>query len=69
MVRNEIPVCPLISIGSGIDMVCSQSKCAWYVPNVQKCSMYLMGYNALLDANIKQRAAKMAAAKQAANKQ
>ncbi len=24
--RNEIPVCPLISIGSGIDMVCSQQN-------------------------------------------
>jgi hypothetical protein len=37
-------------------MVCSQQKCAWYVPSVQKCSMYLLAYNALLDANQKQRA-------------
>lgn len=56
MARNEIPVCPLVSIGSGIDMVCSQTRCAWYVPSVQKCSVYLMAYNALLDANIKQKA-------------
>lgn len=56
MGRNDIPVCPLISIGSGIDMVCSQVKCAWYVPSVQKCSMYLLAYNALLDANLKQKA-------------
>lgn len=39
-------------------MVCSQTKCAWYVPSVQKCAMYLIAYNALLDANQKQRAAK-----------
>ena len=58
MGKNDIPVCPLVSIGSGIDMVCSQTKCAWYVPSVQKCSMYLLAYNALLDANAKQRAAK-----------
>lgn len=56
MGRNEIPVCPLISIGSGIDMVCSQNKCAWYVPSVQKCSIYLIAYNNLLEANQKQRA-------------
>ena len=61
MSKNEIPVCPLISIGSGIDMVCSQTKCAWYVPNVQKCSMYLLAYNALLEANQKQRARAQAA--------
>ena len=48
MGKNDIPVCPLVSIGSGIDMVCSQTKCAWYV----------LAYNALLDANAKQRASK-----------
>lgn len=26
MGKNDIPVCPLVSIGSGIDMVCSQTK-------------------------------------------
>ncbi len=56
MGKNDIPVCPLISIGSGIDMVCSQQKCAWYLPNVQKCAMYLIAYNALLSANQKQKA-------------
>jgi len=55
MAKNNIPVCPLTSIGTGIDMVCSESKCAWYVPSVKKCSMYLIAYNALLDANKKQR--------------
>lgn len=55
MAKNDIPMCPLTSIASGIDMVCSEAKCAWYIPSVKKCSMYLIAYNALLDANKKQR--------------
>lgn len=60
MSKNDIPVCPLVSIGAGIDMMCSQQKCAWYISSVNKCSMYLMGFNALLDANLKQQEAKRA---------
>ena len=55
MAKIDIPMCPLTSIGSGIDMVCSENKCAWYMPNVKKCAVYVLGYNALLDANKKQR--------------
>ena len=55
---KDLQTCPLLSISTGIDMVCTQNKCAWYVPNVKKCSMYLMAYNALLDANQKQKAAR-----------
>lgn len=55
---NDIIVCPLISINSGIDMVCSKEKCAWYVPSVKKCSVYLLAYNALLEANQKQKSMK-----------
>lgn len=56
---RDLPTCPLLSIGTGgIDMVCTQNKCAWYVPNVKKCAMYMLAYNALLDANQKQKAAK-----------
>ena len=52
--KQKIQYCPLLSINSnGIDMVCTQDKCAWYLENVKKCSMYIMGYNALLDANNK----------------
>ncbi|MBR1424011.1 hypothetical protein IJ579_00435 [bacterium] len=54
--RNEIPVCPLTSINTGIDMACSLDKCAWYVPSVKKCSVYLLAYDALLSANEKQKA-------------
>lgn len=57
-IPKDLQTCPLLSVGTGIDMVCTQNKCAWYVPNVKKCSMYLMAYNALLDANQKQKAAK-----------
>lgn len=54
-VKKEIPFCPLLSIGTGIDMVCTQERCAWYMANVKKCSMYIMGYNAILDANSKKK--------------
>lgn len=53
---HELPVCPLTSVGTGIDMACSLNKCAWYIPSVKKCAVYLMGYNAILDANEKQKA-------------
>ena len=55
---SNLPSCPLVSIGTGIDMVCSQNKCAWYVPSVKKCSVYLLAYDALLSANEKQKAKK-----------
>jgi len=55
MVKESAPYCPLLSIGTGIDMVCTQDKCAWYMANVKKCSMYIMGYNALLEANNNQK--------------
>lgn len=56
MAEKDIPYCPLLSIGAnGIDMVCTQDRCAWYMANVKKCSMYIMGYNALMDANSKKK--------------
>ena len=55
-VQKDIPFCPLLSIGTnGVDMVCTQDRCAWYMSNVKKCSMYIMGYNALLEANNKKK--------------
>lgn len=53
--NNKLQSCPLMSINTGIEMVCVQNKCAWYVPNVKKCAVYLLAYNALLDANQKQK--------------
>lgn len=56
MAEKNLQSCPMLSINTGIDMVCTQEKCAWYIPSVKKCSVYLMGYNAILDANQKQKA-------------
>ena len=56
MANESTPFCPLLSIGAnGIDMICTKEKCAWYMANVKKCSMYIMGYNALLEANSKKK--------------
>ncbi len=55
---KDIPFCPLMSAGSDIDKVCTQERCAWYVPNIKKCSMYMLAHNALLDVTAKQKAAK-----------
>ena len=55
MTDKELKICPLTSIGTGIDMVCAGNKCAWYIPSVKKCSMYLMGYNALLEVGKKRK--------------
>lgn len=52
--RKDIPFCPLMSAGSDKDMVCTQDRCGWYMANVKKCAVYILGYNALLDANNKQ---------------
>lgn len=54
MVNKNIPFCPLMSAGSDIDKVCTLERCAWYVPSVKKCSMYMLAYNALLDTTEKQ---------------
>lgn len=55
-IKKDIPFCPVLSIGTGIDMVCTQDRCSWYIPSVKKCSMYIMAYNALLAANSRQAA-------------
>lgn len=56
MAAKDIPYCPLMSVGTNIDMVCTQDRCAWYVPSVKKCSIYMMAYNALLETNARQKA-------------
>jgi len=54
--QKDIPFCPLMSAGSDIDKVCTLERCAWYVPSIKKCSIYLLGHNALLDVTQKQKA-------------
>ena len=52
--KKNLPFCPLTSIGTGIDMVCTGERCAWFMPGVKKCAMYVMAYSAILDANQRQ---------------
>ena len=49
-----IPVCPLLSAGSDIDMVCLKENCAWYMKNYKTCSIYVIAHNAALDIKGKQ---------------
>lgn len=53
---KEIPFCPLLSAGCDIDKVCTLDRCAWFLPSIKKCSLYMLAYNALLDTNAKQKA-------------
>ncbi len=50
----SIPICPLMSAGNSIEVICAQEKCAWYVKNYKTCSVYLIGHNAVLDIKQKQ---------------
>lgn len=49
-----IPICPLMSAGGSMEMICAQEKCAWYVKNYKTCAVYLMGHNSLLEIKKKQ---------------
>ena len=50
----SIPVCPMLSSGKDINMVCLQENCAWYMKNYKTCSVYLLAHNAVLDIKAKQ---------------
>ena len=50
----SIPICPLMSAGNEIGVVCAQENCAWYMKNYKTCSVYLLGHNAVLDIKKKQ---------------
>ena len=56
--RKEIPFCPLMSVSSNVDMVCTENRCGWYIPSVKKCAVYILGFNALLEANKNQQVPK-----------
>lgn len=53
MPKNQIPICPLMSAGNDISLVCLQERCAWYMSNVNKCSVYMLGHNAMLNIKSK----------------
>ena len=49
--KKGIPFCPLMSAGSDVDMVCTQDRCGWYMAQARKCAIYILGFNALIQAN------------------
>ena len=53
MSKPLIPICPLMSAGNDITIVCVQERCAWYLSNIKKCSMYMLGHNAMIDVKNK----------------
>ena len=53
MSNSQLPTCPLMSAGNEIPIVCLQERCAWYLPNLKKCSVYILGHNAMLDVKNK----------------
>lgn len=55
---KEIPLCPVMSAGAEFDRVCTQERCAWYLPNIKKCSLFVIAHNSLLDTIEKQKASR-----------
>ena len=53
MANNQIPICPLMSAGNDIPIVCLQERCSWYLSNLKKCSVYILGHNAMLEVKSK----------------
>ena len=51
--NNQLPLCPLMSAGNEIPVVCLQDRCAWYFKNLKKCAIYILGHNAVLDVKSK----------------
>ena len=58
--EKAIPLCPLMSVGSQVEIVCMQENCAWYLKNYKICSVYMMAHNSMLDVQAKQAKAKQA---------
>ena len=52
--KLSIPVCPLMSAGSGMELLCKQEYCSWYIKSYKMCAIYLLGHNAALDIKSKQ---------------
>jgi hypothetical protein len=53
--KTPTPYCPLMSAGKDVDMICTKERCAWWVPSIKKCSVYLLAYDALLNVNERQK--------------
>ena len=55
---RTVTLCPLMSVGSQVEIVCMQENCAWYLKNYKLCSVYMLAYNSMLDVQAKQAAKK-----------
>ncbi len=55
---KTIPLCPLMSVGSQVEIVCMQENCAWYLKNHKICSVYMIAHNSMLDVMAKQKSLK-----------
>lgn len=55
---RTVSLCPLMSVGSQVEIVCMQENCAWYLKNYKLCSVYMLAYNSMLDVRAKQVATK-----------
>jgi hypothetical protein len=42
----SLPVCPLMSGESNI--LCVEDQCAWYIPQVKKCAVMVLGYESAM---------------------
>ena len=58
--EKSIPLCPLMSVGSHVEIVCMQENSAWYLKNYKICSVYMMAPNSMLDVQAKQAKARQA---------
>ncbi len=54
MANPATPYCPLMSAGNSIEVVCAEERCAWYMQNYKKCSIYILAHNAAMDIQSKQ---------------
>ena len=63
--EKSIPLCPLMRVGSQVEIVCMQENCAWYLKNYKICSVYMMAHNSMLDVQAKQAAKAKAKAENA----
>ena len=52
--ERQVSLCPLMSVGSQVEIVCMQENCAWYLKNYKLCAVYMLAYNSMLDVQAKQ---------------
>ena len=47
-------ICPLMSAGQSIEVICAKESCAWYMASIKACGICALGYNAILNIKEKQ---------------